>query len=82
MASTDDIADVYARSDALGLADLVRRRDVSSAELVEAAIARIERIDPALNAVVIRTFEKARDQVENWMVRVAAAASSAAFPSC
>jgi amidase len=60
MGTDHDIADLYARSDALALADLVRRREVSSAELVEAAIDRILRVDPTLNAVVIRTFDAAR----------------------
>ena len=50
----------YADHDALGLADLVRKGQVSPAELVEAAIAAIERHDPALNAVVLRQFEAAR----------------------
>ena len=57
---TDDLVRLYADSDALALADLVRRREVSAAELVETAIALIERLDPQLNAVVIRTFDVAR----------------------
>jgi len=35
--------------------------EVSPSELLEAAIERIERIDPALNAVVIRWFDHARE---------------------
>ncbi|MEM7227086.1 MAG: amidase [Pseudomonadota bacterium] len=50
----------YAKHDGLALADLVARQEVSPAELVEAAIAAIERHDPALNAVVLRQFEAAR----------------------
>ena len=50
----------YARYDAMGLADLVRRKQVSPAELVEAAIARIEEANPRINAVVHRMYEKAR----------------------
>jgi len=46
--------------DGLGLAALVRSGDASPAQLVEAAIAAIERRDPALNAVVLRLFEPAR----------------------
>ena len=49
----------YSSLDALGLAELVRTRQVSPRELVTAAIERIERHDPALNAVVYRTFESA-----------------------
>ena len=50
----------YERYDGLGLAELVARREVSAAELVEAAIARVEARDPRVNAVPVRTFERAR----------------------
>jgi amidase len=52
--------DEYARCDATELAHLVRRREVSSAELVDAAIARIELHNPKLNAVVYKAFDEAR----------------------
>jgi amidase len=47
--------------DAVGQADLIARGEVSPLELLDAAIERIERIDPVLNAVVIRWFDHARD---------------------
>jgi amidase len=47
--------------DATAQAELVRRGDVSPRELVEAAIARIERVNPALNAVIHPLFERARE---------------------
>jgi amidase len=47
--------------DAVEQAALVARGEVSALELLEAAIERIERIDPVLNAVVIRWFDHARD---------------------
>lgn len=50
----------YERYDGLGLAELVKRGEVSPSELVEAAIERIERLDPSLNAVVHRAFASAR----------------------
>ena len=46
--------------DATAQAELVRRGEVSPQELVEAAIARIEQLDPAINAVPIRLFAEAR----------------------
>ena len=52
--------DEYTRHDGLGLAELVRRREVSPTELLDAAIARIEAHNPALNAVVRTRFEQAR----------------------
>jgi amidase len=46
--------------DATAQAALVRRRQVTPIELVEAAIARIERLNPTLNAVVNPLFDLAR----------------------
>jgi len=46
--------------DATDQAALVQRSEVSPSELLEAAIERIEAIDPKLNAVVIRWFDEAR----------------------
>src|SRR4051812_35859439 len=50
----------YATATATQLAAALRARTVSSIELVEAAIARIEALDGAINAVVVRDFERAR----------------------
>jgi len=50
--------------DAVDQAALVASGDVSPSELLEAAIERIERIDPTLNAVVIRWFDHARETVK------------------
>ncbi|MGW1604843.1 amidase [Streptomyces eurythermus] len=46
--------------DATAQADLVRRGVLSPAELVEAAIERIERLNGKLNAVITPLYEKAR----------------------
>src|SRR5437867_6318356 len=56
------MSDELAFLDATAQADLVQRRKVSPVELVDAAIARIERLDRELNAVIIPLFEKARAQ--------------------
>lgn len=53
-------SDELAGLDALGQAELVRKKKISPLELVDAAIARIEKFDPALNSVITRTFELAR----------------------
>ncbi len=47
--------------DAVDQAALVKKGEVTPLELLEAAIERIERFDPVLNAVVIRWFDHARD---------------------
>ncbi len=49
----------YDRYDALGLAALVRDKQVTAGELLEAAIARVEARNPACNAVVSRLFDEA-----------------------
>jgi amidase len=46
--------------DATAQADLVRRREVKPIELVEAAIARIEKLNPQINAVIATLYEEAR----------------------
>jgi len=50
----------YTRHDGLGLAALVRRGEVGAAELLDAAIDRIEALNPALNAVIRKRYEAAR----------------------
>jgi amidase len=51
-------------SDYRSAAELVRMlaaREISARELCDAAIARIEALDPRINAVVVRDFDRARD---------------------
>ena len=48
--------------DATAQAELVRNGEVAAIELVDAAIARIERLDPQLNAVILRRFERVREE--------------------
>ena len=53
---TDDLS----RLDATAQAELVRTGEASPRELVDAAIERIERVNPELNAVITPLFERAR----------------------
>jgi amidase len=53
------MVDDLAWLDATAQADLVRRNEVTPAELARAAVERIERLNPTLNAVIIPLFEKA-----------------------
>jgi amidase len=55
------MADVLGDLDATGVAELVRTKQASPLELVDAAIARIERVNPQINAVVTPLFESARE---------------------
>jgi len=56
--------DEYEGQDALGLAAWVRAGEVTPEELLEAAVARVEARNPAINAVVIRAFEEGRKAIE------------------
>jgi amidase len=50
----------YVKYDALGLADLVKKKKVSAAELVEEAITRIEEGNPKINAVIHKMYDIGR----------------------
>ena len=50
----------YDRQDAAGLAELVRRREVTPLELLETAVGRIEALDPVLNTVAHRFYDLGR----------------------
>ena len=54
-----------AQLDASAQAALVARGECTPSELVEAAIERIERVDPHLNAVIVPLFERARADAAN-----------------
>jgi amidase len=58
-------ADPFSAMDATAQAALVRQGQVTPLELVDAAIGRIEALDPKLNAVVTRAFEHARASAVN-----------------
>jgi amidase len=52
--------DELSTMDAKAQADLVGRRELTQLKLLDAAIARIERINPRINAVITPLFEEAR----------------------
>ncbi|MCE8024380.1 amidase [Billgrantia aerodenitrificans] len=56
--------DEYRRHDGLGLAELIRRGEVSRGEVFDAASAAIERDNPHLRALVRTRFERARSEAE------------------
>ncbi len=60
--------DELAVLDATAQAELIRRKEVTPAELVDAAIARIERLNPELNAVVVPLYEMAREVASSLAV--------------
>src|SRR2546423_9480459 len=52
--------DEYRRHDATALAGLIAKGDVSAGEVLEAAIARAEQVNPAINAIVHKQYDQAR----------------------
>ena len=53
----------YDHYDAVGLAQLVKSREVSADELLEEAIARVERINPRVNAVINKLYDQGRSAI-------------------
>jgi amidase len=53
----------YEHYDAVGLADLVRRRQVAAEALLEEAIARVEARNPSVNAVVMKLYDYGRQAI-------------------
>jgi amidase len=60
--------DVFELLDATAQAELVQTGQVKPLELVDAAIARIERLNPALNAIVTPMYEEARGNAASVQV--------------
>lgn len=52
--------DALGELDAVGLAEAIRAGRVSRADVIEAAIARTEAVNPALNALAYKAFDQAR----------------------
>jgi amidase len=57
----------YEQYDALGLADLVRRKAVSPEDLLEAAIKRVETRNKAVNAVVMPLCDYGRKAIADGL---------------
>src|SRR4030081_2971267 len=57
----------YGSYDGLGLADLVRKKEVSAGELLDEAIARTGKVDPQINAVVVKHYDYAQAQIDKGL---------------
>ncbi len=53
----------YDTLDGLGLVELVRKRGASRAELLEEAIARAEKLNPRINAIITPLYDEARKEI-------------------
>ena len=57
----------YDAYDALGLAELIRDKEVTPEEVLEAAIARVEARNPAYNAVVTKLYDLGRTAIADGL---------------
>src|SRR6476646_1116721 len=57
----------YGNYDAVGLAQLVRRKQVTPNELLDEAIARTAKVDPEINAVVVKHYDFAQRQIDKGL---------------
>src|SRR5260221_2167126 len=57
----------YGNYDAVGLAGLVRKKQVSASELLDEAIARTAKVDPQINAVVVKHYDYAAQQIDRGL---------------
>src|SRR3954471_16584033 len=57
----------YGSYDGMGLAELVRKKQVSAGELLDEAIVRTAKIDPQINAVVVKHYDHAQRQIEKGL---------------
>jgi Asp-tRNA(Asn)/Glu-tRNA(Gln) amidotransferase A subunit family amidase len=54
----------YLQYDGIGLAELVKSKQVSPSELLDAAIVHIEKTNPAINAVILKMYDRAKDSIK------------------
>jgi amidase len=57
----------YGNYDGVGLAELVRKKQLTPKELLDEAIARTARVDPEINAVVVKHYDYAQRQIDNGL---------------
>jgi amidase len=55
--------DEYRKHDAISLAELIAKRQISAEEVLEAAMARAEQINPVINAIVHKQYDQARKAI-------------------
>ncbi len=55
----------YLTYDGLGLANLVKNKEVTPLELLETAVEHIENVNGDINAVVVNQYDRGRDRIKN-----------------
>lgn len=57
----------YSKYDGVGLAELVNRREVKAIELLELAMARTEAVNGKINAIVLKLYDQAREEIRRGL---------------
>src|SRR4029078_7720598 len=57
----------YGKYDAVGLAELVGKKEVTAGEVLDEATPRTAKVDPQINAVVVKHYDYAERQIERGL---------------
>ena len=57
----------YANYDALGLAQLIKNKEISATELLDTAIAQAEQENPAINAIITKLYDFGHQQIKQGL---------------
>lgn len=57
----------YTDYDALGLAQLIKNKDISAAELLDTAIGQAEQENPAINAIITKLYDYGHEQIKQGL---------------
>jgi amidase len=57
----------YANYDALGLAQLIKNKDISATELLDTAITHAEQENPAINAIITKLYDFGHQQIKQGL---------------
>jgi len=57
----------YDEYDAMGLAELVKKKEVSAEELLDEAIQRTEKVNGQINAVVLKHYDEAKVMIQKGL---------------
>ena len=55
----------YRKHDAVALAELIKKKEVTASELLDIAIKHTEEVNPKINAVVTKLYEEGKQQLKN-----------------
>ena len=57
----------YTRYDAMGLAQLIKNKDISATELLQLAISQAEQHNPSINAIITKLYDYGQQQIDQGL---------------